>query len=86
MLTYKTKPKTFINYAATKGLVLLPDDRAWLRNQLKNVPKQKIKPILVEFVEIWVNTMAQCDNAVKRQNEGRRAANTWLRERICKAS
>ena len=71
---------TFTDYAVTKGLVLLSDDLRFIRGRLHDMPKEQIRVILKRYIEIWCDTMSSCENAIKRQNEGRRVANTYLRE------
>lgn len=69
----------FFEYAKLKGLDLLRDDITFLRSRMSSVPiKEQRTVILRRYVELWCDTMSSCDNAVKRQNEGRRAANLWL--------
>lgn len=70
---------TFTDYAILKGINLLPDDIKWMRSLVISMPKEQRKAILTRYVEIWCQAMAECKDGVKAQNEGRRAANTWLR-------
>lgn len=71
---------TFIDYAQSKGIILLKDDIEWLRNRLKYTPKRDLKPIMTRYVEIWTKTMLECQSAAKKQNAGRRMANLWILE------
>jgi hypothetical protein len=70
----------FTDYAESKGILLLRDDITWLRSRLQYVPKTHLPEILKRYVDKWVLGMQECENPVKRQNEGRRAANIYLRE------
>ena len=73
---------TFTDYAAKKGIQLLKDDMAWLRGQIDGLPKAEIQELLREYVDVWLASMALCENDVRKQNEGRAAANKFLRERL----
>ena len=73
----------FTDFAAKEGCLLLKDDINYIRRIIYNTPKAQRKRVMLEYVAIWVNAMAQCDNAVKQQNEGRKAANIWLRKQRC---
>lgn len=71
---------TFTDYAAKNNIKLLKDDIAWLRVQLNKLPKAEIKAVMKRYIEIWVHVAISCEDPLKRDNEGRRAANTYILE------
>lgn len=76
---------TFTDYAAKNGCKLLPDDIKWLRSLFSNVmPKSQIQSLLKDYVALWVIAMAECNCPIKKQNLGRKAANTFIRLEIQK--
>jgi hypothetical protein len=72
---------TFTEYCKQNNIQLLPDDLKFIRQALKPIPKPHQKAVVRRYVDIWVMTMAECKDALRASNEGRRAANEWLREK-----
>jgi hypothetical protein len=70
---------TFTDYAKNKGCALLKDDMAYLLRLLGHLSKPERSKILRKYIDVWVDAMAHCDDENKRQNQGRFAANTWVR-------
>lgn len=69
----------FTEYAKSKGITLNRDDLSFLHERLEQNTTDERTYIAKKFIDIWHNTMTQCNNSVKKQNEGRKAANIWLR-------
>ncbi len=82
MLLNKDKPQTFVEFAESKGIQLLKDDLVWIKELTKHVPIEQKRTILRRYIDEWCVAMAECERVIKRQNEGRKAANTYLREII----
>ena len=71
---------TFTEYCAQNNIKLLPDDLKFIRKCLGRIPKGSQAAITRRYVEIWCVGMFKCDNVIKSDNSGRRAANIYLRE------
>lgn len=63
---------------------LLADDRKWLSDMLIFTPRDTVESLVDEYRAIWLKTMAKTKGAHKKQNAGRFAANTWLRQHLKK--
>jgi len=70
----------FFKYCSEQGMELLPDDMSFLRRLTRFTPESKIRPILSKYVIIWTDEMAKESIEHKKQNTGRFAANSWIRE------
>lgn len=68
----------FTDYAASKGLQLLKDDINYIQRQLKHIPKAERKQVMLTYIRLWKEAMAQEGNVRTNQNKGRYAANHWL--------
>lgn len=67
----------FFEQADQAGLELLSDDKRWL----KSFGYARITKVLLEqYIKCWLDSMNDEKNAFKKQNKGRFAANTYLRE------
>lgn len=60
------------------GLEIVPEDRRFIRERLGHHMNWKAE--LNEYLEVWLLAAATTPQPHKRQNAGRFAANTWLRE------
>jgi len=69
----------FLN-AESEGLELLWDDEKWLEQTCAGVPKPDLEITLKRYIEIWLTSMIEEPMDHKKQNAGRFAANTFLRE------
>ena len=67
-----------------RQLPLLPDDKKWLRHILTDGEPQIVRALLLRYADIFL----QCSDAEpvkhRKDNAGRRAANTWIRQEIDK--
>lgn len=59
--------------------LLLPDDKAYLKQQLEPVPKPQRVAVYRQYCEVWQSAAAAEPNEIQRDNAGRRAANIWIR-------
>ena len=59
--------------------LLLPDDKAYLKQQLEPVPKPQRVAVYRQYCEVWQSAAAAEPNEIRRDNAGRRAANIWIR-------
>lgn len=64
----------------TVTALLLPDDKAYIRQQLEPVPKQQRILVYRQYCAVWLEASAAEPCELRRDNTGRRAANIWLRE------
>ena len=71
---------TFQLHCASLGIELLRDDVKFIKHQLLQIPQQLHRSTLEQYAITWLDAMAQCDIVYRKQNLGRRAANTYLRE------
>lgn len=71
---------SFRNHCTSLGINLLKDDITFIKRQLVTIPNQLRRPALEQYCEVWIAAMDSCDNPIKRDNIGRRAANLWLLE------
>lgn len=69
----------FFNQANQAGLELLSDDKRWLRSLGYS---QVNTPLLSEYITRWLDGMMQEEKTFKKQNKGRWAANTYIREAL----
>lgn len=69
--------EAFFEQAEQAGLELLSDDKRWL----KSFGYVRITNALFEqYIKCWLDSMNDEKKAFKKQNKGRFAANTFLRE------
>ncbi|MCB1717632.1 MAG: hypothetical protein KDK05_21105, partial [Candidatus Competibacteraceae bacterium] len=54
--------------------LLLPDDKAYLKQQLEPVPKPQRVAVYRQYCEVWQSAAAAEPNEIQRDNAGRRAA------------
>jgi len=65
----------FTDYAKEQGCSLLRDDIKFMKAIVRKIPREARKRVLCDYIDIWVSTMQECENALQRQNAGRQAAN-----------
>lgn len=80
MRNYPIDMNKFLKYCESKGLELLPDDISFLKLKTKYMRESKIRPVLSKYVIIWIDEMAKERIEHRKQNVGRFAANSWLRD------
>lgn len=61
------------------GLELLREDASWLSRLLSGLPAGDVAGLLDGYALAWVEGMDAEQTPHRKQNAGRRAANTWLR-------
>lgn len=65
------------------GVEVIEGDERFILRTLYGLPRAEIEEAIIEYAAAWERRMRMKDleaaNAVRIQNEGRRAANTWLR-------
>jgi hypothetical protein len=74
--------KDFFEINENKGLELLYDDKKWIREISKGVLNTILVDLLEKYSQLWQSTMDNEPLDYKKQNVGRFAANTFLREAI----
>lgn len=70
----------FIDGAEQFGIKLIHDDKKWLKTICYKVQSFRLKMILEEYINYWIEAMYQEPIQYKKQNAGRFAANTFMRE------
>ena len=75
----------FINGVNQLNIQLLPDDERWLKNICFGVKLHDLKLILEKYINHWIAAMAKEKTEYKKQNAGRLAANTFIREELIKS-
>ena len=70
----------FHSFAQSQGLTILKDDTIFLKRLVSLIPWDERKMVLEKYAHTWLNGMNTCDIVYRRQNVGRRLANTFLRE------
>lgn len=71
--------EAFFEQAKQAGLELLTDDKRWLRSLGYS---QVNTPLLSEYITRWLDGMKAEEKPFKKQNKGRWAANTYIREAL----
>jgi len=74
----------FIAGADLCGIKLLHDDKRWLKTICFGVQSFRLKMLLGKYIDDWIAAMAQEPIQYKKQNVGRFAANTFIREALKK--
>ncbi len=77
----KTQPTaSFRDYCEQNGIALLKDDLEFIKNRTSRCsPKARIT-ILRRYCDEWLKGMSDTDIVERRQNLGRRTANSYLRD------
>ena len=70
----------FMQSAERKGLKLMKDDLTFIKKHLPYLPYNLRKSVLRRYLEIWHQTMAECESELLGMNLGRRSANIYLLE------
>lgn len=73
---------TFQSHCESLGINLLRDDINFIKQQLLNISKPQQKAVLQRYADRWLEGMSECDIVYRKQNIGRLAANTNLREYV----
>jgi len=68
----------FFSNAVGLNIDLLPDDQRWLRAVCFGINRPTLACYLSEYIDRWHNAMSEETAAYRKQNAGRKAANTWL--------
>ncbi|MDX1902277.1 MAG: hypothetical protein SFW66_09830 [Gammaproteobacteria bacterium] len=68
----------FISNAVGLNIDLLPDDQRWLRAVCFGINRPTLACYLSEYIDRWHNAMREETATYRKQNAGRKAANTWL--------
>lgn len=72
----------FTEFASLKNIILLSDDINFLHSSLDGLKKPQRIRLLKEYVRIWCETRDSCNNSIRADNEGRKAANNYILEYI----
>lgn len=73
---------SFEDFAKLKGIHLLKDDIEFIKRMLNLIPYNERRATLQRYSEIWLSGIVNCDIVYRKQNAGRFAANTYLRELV----
>lgn len=81
------EPKSFLEETLTSlashdALELLPDDHRWLKAILYGVADKSVSELLNRYKRVWLDAMPPINLPHQRQNIGRFAANTWVRNTL----
>jgi hypothetical protein len=68
----------FLKYCEQKDIKLLSGDIAYIKSILLILPSYLHRSVLRGYIDIWVESIGQCNNEAKKMNFGRRNANLWL--------
>lgn len=68
----------FQEHCLQLGIQLLSDDIKFIKYALQSMPKEKHKEILCMYTKIWLQGINKTQHEFKKQNEGRRVANSYL--------
>lgn len=68
----------FFSNATGLNIDLLPDDKRWLRAVCFGINRSTLAGYLSEYIDRWHNAMKGETATYRKQNAGRKAANTWL--------
>ena len=63
----------------------MPDDERWLKNICFGVKLHDLKLILEKYINHWIAAMVKEKTEYRKQNAGRLAANTFIREALIKS-
>ena len=74
---------SFRTHCESLGIKLLRDDIEYIKHCLQPYSKTHYRVILETYVEVWLDAMGKCDIVYQKQNKGRFAANSWLRNVLC---
>ena len=69
---------SFQAYCESNGIELMPDDLKFIKHVFDYIPKSKHKNILTTYAALWVQAMNETPICYKKQNAGRRAANSYI--------
>lgn len=72
----------FVKNSQTVGIELLPQDEKWLRTLCSDIQPEQLAVLLKQYIQIWFSTMQNEPLNHKKQNIGRFAANTFIRESL----
>lgn len=73
---------SFQDFAKIKGIYLLKDDIAFIKDCLAKIPYNERRGALETYSTIWLSHMGKSDIVYHRQNLGRRNANKYLRDLV----
>ena len=59
--------------------LLLPDDKAYLKQQLKPVPAEHRLKVYRQYCEVWHRAADAEPDEIRKANSGRKSANLWIR-------
>lgn len=69
---------TFKEYCKKQGYDLMKDDLKFIEKTLRCLPTHTHRPLLMDYCQIWQKAMNDEPNAIRKQSQGRRAANLFL--------
>ena len=73
----------FRPYALHQGLEIMREDMNFIEKIVSKIPITYQRKALKAYVQIWMQELeTHKDNAIGKQNLGRRAANSYLREQV----
>lgn len=76
----------FFSNAVGLNIDLLPDDKRWLRAVCFGINRPTLACYLSEYIDRWHNAMNGETVTYRKQNAGRKAANTWLHKTLTNQS
>lgn len=76
--------KNFFSLSKAQGVELLRDDQLHVSNLTKGLQTATLRNIVFEYLKVWKTHMDMEGTEHRKQNKGRFAANTWIREYLDK--
>lgn len=73
---------SFKIYCERNGIILLSEDMRYIARYLSYIPADRHKIVMKQYYEEWKAGMELAAMPHRRQNNGRRLANTYLRETV----
>jgi hypothetical protein len=67
-------------YFAKQGITLLKDDMLFIERCLGNIPTDRHRIVMRDYLAIWNATIQQKENASNTRINGRYEANVYLRQ------
>jgi hypothetical protein len=76
----RNRSSRYYNRAMDLPLPLLPEDIRYIDGTLAYRPPESTHQLLTRYLEVWIQAAATEPREQRKENSGRRAANTWIRE------
>ena len=71
----------FLSAAQRDNVQLLHEDITFIKKCLTRIPRERHRDVLRAYLSKWYECISNHENVVSTQNEGRRIANAYIREK-----